>query len=194
MSAEPDAEVTPSAPPESGLSIPVEAVGDLLAPWRSSALTGSSPHHVTVLYPWLAPPISAEMASGLQGVAAEIEPFDAQLTGVDTFDSGVVYLTPEPAERFAELTTSFCRLFPDCQPYHGLEPVPHLTAARIRGEDSVNPTALEDLADEVRQRVEPMLPFAFTAHGLSLATSDDRGRWSRHSYHPFRSASDGQHA
>jgi len=85
----------------SGLSVPVPGVADLLSPWRSTALRGITPHHVTLLFPWVDPPIADAAMETLVNVVGTWEPFDAELVGVPALNSGVVVLSPEPAERFS---------------------------------------------------------------------------------------------
>jgi hypothetical protein len=89
------------------------------------------PAHITVLYPFMAPEDIDEVVLGLlrdaiRGVAA----FDFWLEKTARFP-GVLYLGPEPADFFIELTRRIGRQFPAFPPYGGqfASVIPHLTVS-----------------------------------------------------------------
>src|SRR5262249_10545663 len=63
-------------------------------------------------------------------IAAAAEPFSFRLVRIERFPE-VLYLAPEPAQPFVQLTQAFARRFPDFPPYGGQfsSVVPHLTVA-----------------------------------------------------------------
>lgn len=118
---------------ESAVIVAVPAAEPAVAALRSrldpSAPWGV-PAHVTVLYPFVHPDaIDDEVLSRLARVLRTVPAFELTLARVDWFGDDVVWLAPEPAQPFHDLTTGVSREFPDHPPYGGTidDPVPHLT-------------------------------------------------------------------
>lgn len=104
------------------------------------------PAHVTVLYPFMSPErIDAGVLESVKLALAPALPFRYRLARVGRFP-GVVYLAPEPAGPFVELTRSLIRRFPKYPPYAGQYDaiVPHLTVAQA--DDAANADAAGILA------------------------------------------------
>jgi 2'-5' RNA ligase len=117
--------------------------------------------HVTLLAPFagegeLDDGMSAELAS----LFADVTSFEFRLTRVAEFPGGVMYLTPEPAGPFRQLTHELWQRFPEYPPYGGAfdEVVPHLTVPVPEGEH----------AAAVRFELEPRLPIMAHAREAAL--------------------------
>jgi 2'-5' RNA ligase len=82
------------------------------------------PAHVTILFPF------GDRDDGLEELFARFEPFDFDLVRVERWPA-VLWLAPEPAERFVELTRALVERYPEYQAYDGLYDtvIPHLTVA-----------------------------------------------------------------
>jgi len=96
------------------------------------------PAHITVLFPFLASnELTAPVFAALADVAGSVNPFRFRLAHVARFPE-VVYLAPEPARPFANLSSRLQVAFPGHQPYGGRHAsfVPHLTVAH--GEPSMH--------------------------------------------------------
>jgi 2'-5' RNA ligase superfamily len=135
------------------------AVGALRLQHDSSAPLGV-PAHVTILFPFLPPERIDEAA--LRAVFASRPTFEFTLDRVERFDSGLVWLHPEPSEPFAALTRLVWSAWPDHPPYEGAHDtvIPHLTV-------SEEPIEL-DLA----------LPIAARASHVTLIEEEEPGgRW-----------------
>ena len=136
------------------------------------------PPHVTLLIPFAdsdALPL-AEVRDVLEAFA----PFDFALTESRRFEppSGpILWLAPDPATPFVELTEALVRAFPDYPPYGGAfdQIVPHLSVAATR--DSRLPQRIE-------RELAPALPIAATADAATIVTRRN-GRWEPHSTVPF---------
>ena len=118
---------------ESALLVAVPAVEALVGEHRArldpSAPRGVPPH-VTVLYPFMAPDdIGGDVVECLADGFAACPRFDFGLDNVNWFGDTVVYLAPEPADAFRELTRVAMNLFPAFPPYRGAyaDLTPHLT-------------------------------------------------------------------
>jgi hypothetical protein len=88
------------------------------------------PAHVTILYPFVAPPaITAATIAALAGAVASVRAFDCQFPATAWFGQDVPWLAPRPAGRFRALTRVVSAAFPGYLPYGGAYPnaVPHLT-------------------------------------------------------------------
>jgi ribosomal protein S18 acetylase RimI-like enzyme len=127
------------------------------------------PAHVTVLHPFRAI-VDAATALDVGEIAAGIESFDANFASTGRFPGAVLFLAPEPLERFAQMTRTLVDAFPDCPPYGGAfpDPHPHLTVGI--GLDDATASSLERV-------IAPGLPFATRVDRLTMLVEDDDGQW-----------------
>jgi len=89
------------------------------------------PAHVTILYPFMAPPlVDDEVIASIAGVARSVPCFDYRLARTERFPVAL-YLAPDPGEPFAALMDGIVRAFPDYPPFEGKfeTVVPHVTVA-----------------------------------------------------------------
>lgn len=123
------------------LAVPVPAaealVRRLATEWEPSYDLGGPDDiqaHVTVLGPFVPlDTVDDQLHDALRSIFAGVSPFTFRLEEVRVFSDDVVYLTPEPFERFAELTAAAVAAFPGYPPYGGrfASVVPHLTIGPI---------------------------------------------------------------
>jgi 2'-5' RNA ligase superfamily len=127
------------------------------------------PAHVTILYPFRSIVDDAAIDVVAQ-LAANVAAFDLTFLVLARFPGLVVYLVPDPAEPFRQLTARAVASFPDCPPYSGAipDPIPHLTVAD--GVDAASAAAI-DIA------VQPGLPVASRVERLTLIAENPAGRW-----------------
>jgi len=92
--------------------------------------------HVTLLAPFLSPPLPGAARRTLQRALDGHHAFDFDLRRVATFPNGIVHAVPEPDAPFRRLTADLVAAFPQCPPYAGEfpDPVPHLTLDLAHGE------------------------------------------------------------
>ncbi len=126
-------------PSESVLLVPVHGLPPLIEELRRqhdpSARAGV-PAHITVLYPFVEPQrLTVDTFSELDRLLNRWAACDYALTEVREFEKGVLYLAPEPAKPFIELTTMVGDRF-DLLPFGGTFPtvVPHLTVMQSADE------------------------------------------------------------
>lgn len=128
------------------------------------------PAHVTILFPFVpAEALSRGVRDRLARAVASVAPFDARFERTGRFP-GSLWLAPEPAEPFRELTERVARAFPDHPPYEGAhdEIVPHVTLAM--GAETIL-DRLEDAARNLTSdRTVPIRRL------VVIAEADDR-RW-----------------
>jgi 2'-5' RNA ligase len=127
------------------------------------------PAHVTLLYPFVpAAELRPSVRRDLAEIAATVEPFDVVFAEVGRFP-GVVYLAPEPRDRFSALTEAIARRFPAYQPYDGAfdEVIPHLTLAE---------SATASL-DAVAAAAEPHLPFTCRVGAMEVLVEGPDAQW-----------------
>jgi hypothetical protein len=138
-------------------------VGDLRLQHDRMAALGV-PAHVTVLHPFT-PNVDDEIADRLAQRCAQLQPFDAWFTSTGRFPGGVVWLDPQPNDRFVVMLRHVQQGFPEWPPYGGAfdEPAPHLTIAS--GVD-------QDVADQVDRFVTQQLaeaaPISMPVRHLTL--------------------------
>ena len=152
-------------------------VGTLRAAMDPSAADGM-PAHVTVLYPFApAARLSEHDVRHLGAVIGRVAAFDVRFRRTRRFRDAVLWLAPEPAAPFAQLTTTIEAAFPEWPPYGGAydEPMPHLTVADARGEVDVAAAALPKYFD-VGTRVAEVAWMELTD-----------GRWRARQVFPLRS-------
>ena len=101
-------------------------LGALRSRYDDADATGI-PAHVTLLFPF------GDREDGLAELFARFPPFDFALTEVRRWPA-VLWLAPEPAEPFVELTRAIVGRYPEHPPYEGAhdEVIPHLTVAMRR--------------------------------------------------------------
>lgn len=114
------------------LLIPVTEAEEIVSPWRKkydpSAIRGI-PAHITILFPFKSSElISSEVINKLSVLLRSIKKFPFTLSKINTFP-GVIYLEPDPREKFIEITKKVVALFPENPPYEGKyhQINPHLT-------------------------------------------------------------------
>jgi hypothetical protein len=133
------------------------------------AAAAGVPAHVTLLYPFL--PV-ADLGPGtrreLTVIASRVAPFAARFATVGRFP-GVVYLVPEPAKPFADLTAAIWSRFGAYPPYGGAhdEIRPHLTLA------DAHDAPLDQIAGEAAH----WLPFDRRVGAVELLAQEDEVRW-----------------
>jgi hypothetical protein len=139
------------------------------------------PSHVTVLFPFRSPVDDGAIAE-LERICAVIAPFDATFGEVRRFGTSVVWLHPEPATRFNELTALVTTAFPDCSPYAGKHRAntPHL---------SVGSRLTREVADALAVEVVPLLPLTERIDALSLMVETGDG-WRHDRSWPLRGRPD----
>jgi 2'-5' RNA ligase len=135
------------------------------------------PSHVTVLFPFRNP-VDAGAVAEIERICAAAAPFDATFGEVRRFGSSVVWLHPEPAQRFDELTAMVTTAFPDRAPYAGKHRAntPHL---------SVGSRLTREVADALAAEVAPLLPLADRIDALSLMFETGDG-WRHDQSWPLR--------
>jgi 2'-5' RNA ligase superfamily protein len=127
-----------SEPTQTAVIVPVAAAEGVVAGHRrrlDRAAAWGVPAHVTVLFPFVPPAeVGAGVIDALASLLATVDPFDCTFASCGWFGEDVVWLAPEPAERFRELTRAVVERFPGHLPYGGEfeDIVPHLTVGEAR--------------------------------------------------------------
>ncbi|GAA1714956.1 2'-5' RNA ligase family protein [Isoptericola hypogeus] len=162
-------------------------VGELRRSLDSSARFGV-PAHVTVLFPFLpAAAIDDAVLDALREVVGSCPAFDASFTGCGRFP-GVLYLVPEPAAPWRELTGAVWSRWPEAPPYGGAfeEVLPHLTVADGQAPDVLEAAeAVVTARLPVRTAVAEVLLLEFDGEAwrrrasFSLGGGDAAGRQAR---------------
>ena len=123
------------------------------------------------MYPFVPPPDLTESAiDTLEKLISGTEAFTFSLTRVNEFEQGVVYLPPEPARPFAELTKEISRQF-GMLPYggdFGDEPVPHLTVGVV-----AEAAARQQLVNLLSR----LVPIVVKAEEALLMVGSNASRW-----------------
>ena len=126
------------------------------------------PAHVTILYPFVDPDaLVAGVRRELAAIAARHEPFRVRFERVGIWP-GVVYLAPEPADRFSRLIDDLVAAFPHHPPYGGAfdEVIPHLTI-----------TESADAPSSIAAAAAGSLPFERPVTRLDVLVENGIGRW-----------------
>jgi 2'-5' RNA ligase len=111
-------------------------VGGFRMPFDPSARPGVPPH-ITIMSPFLDPnSLTSQLLRDLDSLFETATAFEYALTEVREFEQGVLYLSPEPAAPFIELTDLVSRRFA-LLPFAGAYAivVPHLTVTRTAPSD-----------------------------------------------------------
>jgi len=167
----------PEAAEHSVLAVLVPEAEALAKPFRDrydpSAADGM-PAHITLLTPFKPPDeIDAGVLARLRECFRRFASFRFSLASIRRFPDAVLYLAPEPVERFRELILAIWDQYPETPPYGGKWPdiVTHLSVAWVRDE-----RLLDRIADDFAEASRGRLPIAATA--AQVALMDKRsGRW-----------------
>jgi 2'-5' RNA ligase len=160
------------APTETALIAAVPAAEPLVSKHRQEfdhAAGWGVPAHVTVLGPFVAPEaITDALAATLATVVGSIGAFDCRFTRTRWFGEDVLWLDPEPAQPFRQLTAAVWQAFPEYPPYGGAydDVVPHLTIAERQLADLPSLLAVERAVQSglpIAARIETVLLIAGTA-------------------------------
>jgi 2'-5' RNA ligase len=128
------------------------------------------PLNVTVLYPFVRPDELNAVLPRLADVLAAHPRFDFALTELKTFPRAI-WLAPEPAAPFVNLTRAIEAEFPETPHWGGAfeEVVPHATLV-----DGVEESVFEETMRRLRSVVEPLLPVTVSAvEAVVLAEQED---------------------
>jgi hypothetical protein len=135
-------------------------VGSLRERYDDAAET-NTPAHVTLLFPF------GDDPAGLEEVFAAAAPFDFSLVHTARFTlEPVLYLAPEPAERFVRLIEALIARYPEFPPFEGEYDtiVPHLTVGW-------------DVPPEVDAKLDAHLPIAARAEEVTWLEEFEPSRW-----------------
>ncbi|KUL30837.1 2'-5' RNA ligase family protein [Actinoplanes awajinensis] len=152
-------------PTQSALIVPIPEAEPAVAALRARLDRSASwgvPAHITVIFPFLPPDqLSPQVLAAVGLIAAGVPRFFLSLDRVGWFDERVLWLSPNPAEPFRELTNRLAVRFPAALPYGGQfrDVVPHLTVGHDR-------PGLAEAADAVA----PALPIRARVTALRLIT------------------------
>jgi hypothetical protein len=171
-----------AAVPESGIVVPVPLAEPVVGPWRAawdSAADLGVPAHVTLLFPFLPPPVPEAAVAALRSLLATVAPWEAVFGSVRRFPGPVLYLAPADPAPFAALTERLVQRWPDCPPYGGAydEVIPHLTVCE---------GAPEDVCAAASSALLPLLPLAApVTEAWLMQQSEPGGRYSLVARLPF---------
>src|SRR6476620_6832750 len=113
-----------------GLVVPVPSVDWLVLDRHPAAGGLRVPAHVTLIAPFVPPEeLTDGIVSELATPFSDVVPFSFALQETAEFPDGTVYLAPQPAAPFRQLTHALATVFPEYPPYEGRfdTVVPHLT-------------------------------------------------------------------
>ncbi len=136
------------------------------------------PAHVSVLFPFLRlQQLDGDALRRIGEAAATVPAFAFTLARVGRFPS-TVYLAPEPATGFADLTRDIDRRFPGVEPYGGVHVriVPHVTVLTCQD---------TELLDRAASEVATALPIAARASAVWLMGEQPHGGWERLTVFPL---------
>lgn len=148
-------------------------LSELLSPWWPGTHPAGVPPHITLSYPWV-DAVTEEAIEAVTEIASTTSRFEVRFTGVDTFDSGVVFLRPEPDREVRNIITRLARRFPEAPLYGGTitDPIPHLTVARASPGASV-----QELRADIADALASVLPIHLPVTVLSVMEERPNGNW-----------------
>jgi hypothetical protein len=113
------------------------------------------PAHVTVLYPFIEPVLARDpdVIAAIDAAVGTVGGFACVFRRTAWFDEDVLWLDPDPARPFRDLTAAVWTAFPDYPPYGGAHDgsVPHLTVGERRFGDLAS-------LEQAERKVAPSLP------------------------------------
>jgi hypothetical protein len=162
------------APGSTAIIVVASQAGPVTGGWYevySKAGSEGMPPHVTLLVPFVPVDLfDAGVDERLRSVFARFRPLEYALTRLRRWLGTILYLSPEPARPFVELTEALVDAFPGYLPYEGAheEILPHATVAV--SDD-------EALLARIEADVQPHLPIACRAVEATLVERGRDLRW-----------------
>jgi 2'-5' RNA ligase len=150
---------------------------NLVQPFRTQfdpSAVQAMPAHITLLFPFKPPTeIDGGVREKLRACFARFPRFHFSLTEIRRFQSGVLYLAPDPATLFRDITRAIWDRFPDTPPYGGkhADTIPHLTVAAMDCREQV-----DRVAEAFTLACAGQLPIHATATEVALMDNES-GRW-----------------
>ena len=159
---------------ETALVVLVPNAEEHIAGIRRSLDTVAMPAHVTVLYPFVRKSLlTDDVLSRIRTILRDVEPFSLELSEIRWFEERVLYLAPNPASPFQEMTQLVTNEFPDYKPYRGefAEVIPHVTVA-----EGFSPPKLREAASAITE----VLPIHAEVGDVCLMVQEVPGVWEIH--------------
>jgi hypothetical protein len=155
---------------ELALVVPFPGLPGVVADWLERTVPTKPSHgmppHVTVLNP------SPGDVVGIAETLWDFTAFDVNFRHLDRFP-GTLWLAPDPAAPFREMTTALVARYPDHPPYGGAfaHVIPHLTVAQADLNDAAEAVA-EWLPLRARAESVVLLEHVQSEHWREVATFD----------------------
>jgi 2'-5' RNA ligase len=133
---------------QSAVLVPVPEADTVVGRWRQlhdPVASAGVPAHITLVVPWLPPDeITQADLDELDEELSDVKAFDFELAHVDWFGRRVLWVAPEPADPFRELTSRISQRF-GTPPWEDEfdEVVPHLTVAHASDGVELVPVAAD---------------------------------------------------
>ena len=163
-------------PVESALVVLIPEAESLVEIFRkrfdASAAAGV-PAHVTILYPFKSPDeLTNDITITLRELFLKLPGFTVSFFRVQRFPNAL-YLMPDPAEPFRQLTETIAKVFPDTPPYGGAfkEIIPHLTVAQTN-----DPQQMDKITADFHEASKDKLPIHAGIDTVSLMDNSS-GYW-----------------
>ncbi len=162
---------------ETSIDIHVPGLTAVLAPWRDITIpiaTRGVPPHISLLYPWRTPPLTAQDLAVLRTAIADYAPFPITFTSLGRFSPSVLFLQLADDTAVRALMQSIHVAFPDTPPYGGAfpNPVPHLTVAKATSD-----AELDRLQQELLSVLASHLPLPVWIEQIVVMEEDQSGNW-----------------
>ncbi len=162
---------------ETAIDIHVPELAVILAPWRDVTIPIAAkgvPPHLTLLYPWRTPPLTAQDLDALRGAVADYAPFPITFSGLGRFSPTVLFLQLADDSAMRALMGAIKAVFSDTPAYGGAipDPTPHLTVAK-----ATRDAELDRLEQELLVALAPHLPFVVQVKQIVVMESDRSGDW-----------------
>jgi hypothetical protein len=175
MNAEIDQGLT--RPRETSIDIHVPELTAVLAPWRDVTIPVAAkgvPPHLSLLYPWRTPPLTAQDLAALHGAIAGFAPFPITFTRLGRFSPTILFLQLADDTAILTLIRAIHTVFPDTPPYGGAFPgsTLHLTVAKATSD-----AELDQLEQEVMIALAPNLPLVVQVQQIVVMEEDHNGDW-----------------
>jgi|ERR1700681_2538788 len=173
---------------ESALILPVPDAELLLVDWRERydpAAAVGVPAHITLLYPFVPPPLGDVVLDDLATLFNAVDAFTVRFHRLRRF-AQTLYVEPDDGGCIKSIIAEVTRRWPEHKPYGGRydDVVPHLTVADNKPQQLLN---------DIERAVAPHLPLETRLFEAWLIVSDEAGRWRRQGVFPLKARTLGSH-
>ncbi|MBP9731977.1 MAG: 2'-5' RNA ligase family protein [Candidatus Magasanikbacteria bacterium] len=161
---------------QSSIDIHFKNLEPLISKWYTKLETATHgvPPHITLLWPWISPPIGYSEIEILKNAVKNSKAFSITFDKIEYFQNGTIFLSCKDAKMIQNIMKKIFTAFPECKPYNGefQNPTPHLTIAKVPDQ-----TVFSEIYNEICTVLKPNLPLTCSIDEITIMKELKTKNW-----------------